>query len=226
MALPVSHSELYRVCIRSLVELLSFPDANSAELVPETPNPAIIFMPEISKTHLGGTMRLGLRPTIFEPQTEKSQIRRLYGSEESVWERHRHRYEVNPQMVPALEKARDGQKSQMRFIGRDESGQRMQILEVSDHPYFVGLQAHPEFCSRPLNPSPSFLGFIAAAAGPECLKKQLERNEKEYRPPHPESAKVLRLAEQDDPDVKAAIASEVARANGQEAALPAPVNSA
>lgn len=104
-------------------------DANSAELDPNTTNPAVIFMPEISKTHLGGTMRLGLRPTIFEPSTEKSKIRQLYGGEECVWERHRHRYEVNPEMVERLEKGAGEGQDGFKFIGRDETGQRMQILE-------------------------------------------------------------------------------------------------
>jgi CTP synthase len=132
--------------------------ANSAELSKDTPHPVICFMPEISKTHMGGTMRLGLRPTIFEPNTEKSKLRQLYGG-----------HEVEPQYVERLEAP-----GHMRFIGKDERGERMQMLEIEDHPYFVGLQAHPEFCSRPLNPSPPFLGLIAAACGGDVLKEQLE----------------------------------------------------
>jgi len=102
-----------------------FDGAHSAELVPETPHPVIVFMPEISKTHLGGTMRLGLRPTLFESGTEKSKLRRLYGGEETIWERHRHRYEVGPAYVEKLE-----QPGGMRFIGKDERGERMQVLEL------------------------------------------------------------------------------------------------
>ncbi len=60
----------------------------------------------------------------------------------------------------------------------------------SGHPFFLGLQAHPEFCTRPLNPSPPFLGFVAAACGPEVFTKQLERLEKEYVPPHPAASMV------------------------------------
>jgi len=82
-------------------------------------------MPEISKTHMGGTMRLGLRPTVFEPSTEKSKLRRLYGSKPVAWERHRHRYEVEPKYVERLE-ASGG----MKFIGKDERGERMQMLEL------------------------------------------------------------------------------------------------
>ena len=185
-------------------------DAHSAELAPETPHPVIVFMPEISKTHLGGTMRLGLRPTLFESGTEKSKLRQLYGGEETIWERHRHRYEVGPEYVERLE-----QPGGMRFIGKDERGERMQVLEMDgrssarfqkhrsqtklnrkfplsiDHPYFVGLQAHPEFCTRPLNPSPPFLGLIAAACGKSELDAQISRNAKEYRDPHPDESKVI-----------------------------------
>lgn len=100
-------------------------DANSTELQPKTTDPVIVYMPEISKTHLGGTMRLGLRPTIFSKGTEAwSKVRRLYGGEETIWERHRHRYEVGPEYVQRLE------ESGMSFIGRDEKGERMQVLEL------------------------------------------------------------------------------------------------
>ncbi|GAA5983704.1 hypothetical protein JCM5350_000675 [Sporobolomyces pararoseus] len=171
--------------------VLGLEAAHSAELKDDTPDPVIIFMPEISKTHLGGTMRLGLRPTIFQPETEWSQVRQLYGGAETIWERHRHRYEVNPEYVEKIEKAG------FKFIGRDETGQRMQVAELPDHPYFAGLQAHPEFCTRPLNPSPAFLGFIAAAAG--VLPEQVER-QKNYTPPHPESH--LKIPEPVNPQVE------------------------
>ncbi|KAI5474848.1 CTP synthase [Pseudohyphozyma bogoriensis] len=154
--------------------------AHSAELVPDTPDPVVIFMPEISKTHLGGTMRLGLRPTIFQPNTEWSKVRQLYGGSEIIWERHRHRYEVNPAYVSKIE------AHGLTFTGKDEKGERMQVAELKDHPYFAGLQAHPEFCTRPLNPSPAYLGFIAASSGATCFAEQLER-QKTYTPPHPES---------------------------------------
>lgn len=82
-------------------------------------------MPEISKTHMGGTMRLGLRPTVFQPGTEDwSKVRKLYGGAEKIWERHRHRYEVNPEYIEKLT------ASGLSFVGRDEKGERMQILEL------------------------------------------------------------------------------------------------
>ncbi|GAA5945365.1 hypothetical protein JCM3775_002200 [Rhodotorula graminis] len=158
--------------------VLGLKDAHSAELVDTTPDPVIIFMPEISKTHLGGTMRLGLRPTVFQRDTEWSKVRQLYGNGEVIWERHRHRYEVNPAYVDRIE------AKGFKFTGRDERGERMQVAEIKDHKYFVGLQAHPEFCTRPLNPSPAFLGFIAASCG--VLDEQIQR-QASYEPPHPKS---------------------------------------
>lgn len=137
--------------------VLGLHDANSTEFDPETKNPCVIFMPEVSKTHMGGTMRLGSRRTYFRNTDCKSA--KLYGNARFVDERHRHRYEVNPEVVPELEKAG------LRFVGRDESGQRMEIVELPDHPYFIGAQFHPEFKSRPGKPSGLFLGLIAASCG-------------------------------------------------------------
>ncbi|XP_044468707.1 CTP synthase isoform X2 [Mangifera indica] len=137
--------------------VLGLHNANSTEFDPETSNPCVIFMPEGSKTHMGGTMRLGSRRTYFKVADCKSA--KLYGNARFVDERHRHRYEVNPDMVSQLESAG------LSFVGRDESGQRMEIIELPSHPYFVGVQFHPEFKSRPGKPSAVFLGLIAAACG-------------------------------------------------------------
>ncbi|KAG1790636.1 CTP synthase N-terminus-domain-containing protein [Suillus plorans] len=178
--------------------VLNIPDAHSAELVPDTQNAFVIFMPEISRTHMGGTMRLGLRPTVFDRDFETwSKARKLYGGNEKMWERHRHRYEVNPEQVQRL------QESGLTFVGKDEKGERMQILELKDHPFFMGLQAHPELCSRPLNPSPPFLGFIAASSGQSDLEEQIQVQLKSFRPPHPEhsmvSEEALRTSTQEHP---------------------------
>ncbi|ODV92369.1 hypothetical protein CANCADRAFT_30540 [Tortispora caseinolytica NRRL Y-17796] len=136
-------------------------DASSEEFDPELSgsNKAVVFMPEVSKTHLGGTMRLGLRSTKFQPDTEWSRIRKLYNNSEEIFERHRHRYEVNPDLVPLLE------EKGLHFVGKDESGVRMEILELKDHPYYVATQFHPEYISKVLNPSKPFLGLVAASAG-------------------------------------------------------------
>lgn len=173
------------------------PAASSAEFEEETPDPLIIFMPEIDPNNKGGTMRLGLKPTHFQPDTEWSKLRVLYqhntpstaesskapngtmqdnpsnGSKEHppliIFERHRHRYEVNPVYIDRL--AARG----LTFVGKDENSKRMEILELKDHPWFVGVQYHPELLSRVLKPSKPFLGFMAAASG--CLEKLLEQGE-------------------------------------------------
>ncbi|KAI3965960.1 hypothetical protein MKX01_010917 [Papaver californicum] len=137
--------------------VLNLQDANSTEFDPETANPCVIFMPEGSKTHMGGTMRLGSRTTHF--QTTDCKSAKLYGNVTSVDERHRHRYEVNPAMIKQLESAG------LSFVGKDETGERMEICELPQHPYYVGVQFHPEFKSRPGKPSGLFLGLIAAACG-------------------------------------------------------------
>ncbi|CAL4974985.1 unnamed protein product [Urochloa decumbens] len=131
--------------------------ANSTEFDPTATSPCVIFMPEGSKTHMGATMRLGSRTTYFQANGCKSA--RLYGNAISVDERHRHRYEVNPDMIQDFERAG------LQFVGKDESGRRMEIIELPSHKFFIGAQFHPEFKSRPGKPSPLFLGLIAAASG-------------------------------------------------------------
>ena len=137
--------------------VLNLTNANSTEFEDNPAYPAVIFMPEISKTHLGGTMRLGSRPTIW--QVNDCKIKSLYGEGKSVDERHRHRYEVNPDLIEEIEAAG------LVFVGKDETGQRCEIFELKDHPYYVGVQFHPEFKSRPGNPSPPFLGLLMASSG-------------------------------------------------------------
>ncbi|WOL03168.1 hypothetical protein Cni_G11888 [Canna indica] len=135
--------------------VLNLPNANSTEFEPDTKTPCVIFMPEGSKTHMGATMRLGSRRTYF--QVASCTSAELYGGASYVDERHRHRYEVNPDMVPEFEKAG------LAFVGKDETGKRMEIIELPAHPYFVGVQFHPEFKSRPGKPSALFLGLVAAS---------------------------------------------------------------
>ncbi|KAM7276252.1 hypothetical protein ACFE04_018118 [Oxalis oulophora] len=131
--------------------------ANSTEFDSQTPDPVVIFMPEGSRTHMGSTMRLGSRKTLF--QTPGCIASKLYQNEVYVDERHRHRYEVNPDVIDKLEEAG------LKFVGKDETGKRMEILELPGHPFYVGVQFHPEFKSRPGRPSALFQGFILAATG-------------------------------------------------------------
>lgn len=122
----------------------------------------VISMPEIDQVNLGGTMRLGRRPTFFQPGSEWSKLRALYADVNGVInERHRHRFEVNPEYIQKLEAAG------LTFIGKDDKGERMEIIEFKDHPWFVGVQFHPEYLSRVLDPSRPYLGFVAASG--KCL---------------------------------------------------------
>lgn len=81
----------------------------------------------------------------------------LYGNVATIDERHRHRYEVNPAYVERLE------EKGLKFVGKDTAETRMEIVELEKHPYYVGVQFHPEYLSRPLKPSPPFMGLILAA---------------------------------------------------------------
>lgn len=139
--------------------VLGMEKANSTEFDENTPHPAVVFMPEISKTHMGGTMRLGTKPTPF--LVEDCKMKRLYGNKPHVDERHRHRYEVNPELITKIEEAG------LIYVGKDETGQRCEIMELENHPFYVGTQYHPEFKSRPGRPSPPFLGLLKASIGEE-----------------------------------------------------------
>ncbi|KAI1076343.1 putative CTP synthase [Whalleya microplaca] len=142
--------------------------AGSEELQPDCENPVIKYMPEIDKGKLGGTMRLGKRRSIFQDGTSWSRFRALYGSTPEIWERHRHRYEVATDMLERLEQGNGG----LTFVGKDERGERIEVIELRDHPWFVAVQFHPEYLSRVLTPSKTYLGFFAAAAG--CLSQIIE----------------------------------------------------
>ena len=102
---------------------------------------------------LGGTMRLGAHRILLDP---RSRAARLYGATE-IFERHRHRYEVNPKYIPKIEGAG------LKFAGKSEDQRRMEIYELEGHPFMVGCQFHPELKSRPSRPAPLYLGLIRAA---------------------------------------------------------------
>ena len=134
--------------------VLGLADAHSAELDPDTPHPVIDLLPEQYETEdMGGTMRLGAHETDIEPDTLAAAV---YGAD-SCTERHRHRYEVNPEYIDDLE------TEGFVFSGRADN--RMEILEREDHPFFFGTQAHPEFRSRPDRASPPFVALVEAALG-------------------------------------------------------------
>ncbi len=128
--------------------------ANSTEMDMETPFPVIDLLPEQKEiSNLGGTMRLGADPIKLH---EHSRAREIYG-EAVVYERHRHRYEVNNLLRKRLEAAG------LRTSGTSPDDRLVEMIELEDHPFFVASQFHPEFKSRPERPAPLFRDFIAAA---------------------------------------------------------------
>eukprot|EP00400_MALV-I_sp_L67-5_P000729 gene729-137_t len=143
---------------------LSWEDANSTEFNEKTNSPVVINMPEISSTQMGGTMRLGSRVTIIKDQN--SLASKIHEGKPVIYERHRHRYEVNPSHVAEYE------RRGLNFTGQDDRAQRMEIAELKDHPYFLCVQYHPEFKSRPMDPARTFLSFVLASAG--NLDKRLQ----------------------------------------------------
>jgi CTP synthase len=128
--------------------------ANSTEFDKDTPHPVICLLDEQKTiTDKGGTMRLGAQPTRL---VADSRAAACYASQE-ISERHRHRYEFNNVYRPQY--AAGG----MRIVGTSPDGTLVEIVEISDHPWFVGVQYHPEFKSQPTRSHPLFAGFIAAA---------------------------------------------------------------
>ena len=131
-----------------------FNDAHSIELDPQTTHPVIHLMPEQDGIEdIGGTLRLGSYPCVLD---KDSKAYELYG-EETIHERHRHRYEVNNYYREDL------QKFGMKLSGLSPDGRIVEMCELPSHPWFVATQAHPEFKSRPNRPHPLFKGFVGAA---------------------------------------------------------------
>jgi CTP synthase len=132
-------------------------DANTVEVDKKSPYPVIDFIPEqvtiLNESRYGATMRLGAYPAILK---KGSLVHKLYGKNKA-YERHRHRYEVNPKYIEMIE------KGGALFSGKSPDGVLMEFIELPGHPYFVATQAHPEFKSRPMKPAPLFDGLIKAA---------------------------------------------------------------
>lgn len=145
--------------------VLGWKEANSTEFDPETPYPVIYLMKEWydyrkgrverrdEGCDLGGTMRLGAYPCVLKPG---SICHKAYGVD-NVFERHRHRYEFNNAYRSALEEAG------LKVVGTSPDGELVEVVELEDHPWFVGVQFHPEFKSKPLAPHPLFVDFIRAS---------------------------------------------------------------
>ena len=151
----------FGICLGMQIAVIEFArhvagwaDAHSAEFSGTTAHPVIDLMPDqVGVTDKGGTMRLGKYPCVL---AEGSRARAAYGTSE-IWERHRHRYECSNVFRPELEAAG------LRLSGTSPDGRLVEIVELPEHPWFVGCQFHPEFKSRPDRPHPLFQGFVAAA---------------------------------------------------------------
>ena len=130
------------------------PEAHSVELNPATPDPVIHLMPDQNGVEdIGGTLRLGSYPCVL---AHDSRAYELYG-QETIHERHRHRYEVNNDYRQILT------DNGMKLSGLSPDGRIVEMIEIPSHPWFIGTQAHPELKSRPNRPHPLFAGFIEAA---------------------------------------------------------------
>ena len=133
--------------------VLNRPKANTTEIDAATPDPVVCLLEQQQGLHdLGGTMRLGAQRVILSPG---SKVVELYGKNE-IWERHRHRYEINPEYIAPL------RENGMVVTGMSVDG-RVEALEIPRHPYFIGVQFHPEFLSRPEAPHPLYLALVRSA---------------------------------------------------------------
>ena len=140
-------------------------EANSSEIVPGCPHAVIDILPEQKAIEgLGGNMRLGGHDVALARETLAW---RLFGQAEAVRMRFRHRYEVDPKYIDALT------SKGLVFSGKAPKQPIMQVLELSEHPYFVATQAHPCMTSRPLGPQPFFVGLVAAARQHACPDQDL-----------------------------------------------------
>ena len=134
-------------------DVVGYTDAHSAELDPSTVHPVIHLMPDQNGIEdIGGTLRLGSYPCVLN---KESKAYKLYG-EETIHERHRHRYEVNNDYRNVL------QENGMMLSGISPDGRIVEMIEIPSHPWFIATQAHPELKSRPNRPHPLFRGFIEA----------------------------------------------------------------
>lgn len=143
--------------------VLGLADANSSEIDSDTSAPVIDIMPEQKDVQeMGGTMRLGKYPCVLNPESKSYQ---LYGAS-MIYERHRHRYEVNNDYREEF--AKNG----VLFAGTSPDNHIVEMMEIPAHPWFVSCQFHPEFKSRPNRPHPLFRGFVSAAAK-RCDEKDM-----------------------------------------------------
>lgn len=149
------------MCVEFARNVLNLKGANSTEFDLKTPHPVIDIMEEQKQIEeLGGTMRLGAYPCVLK---EGTKVREIY-KKEVIYERHRHRYEFNNAYRELFE--RNG----FVISGVSPDGRLVEVVELKDHPWFIGCQFHPEFKSKPFDPHPLFVSFIKA-----CIDAKLQR---------------------------------------------------
>jgi CTP synthase len=145
--------------------------ANSGEVDPKTPHPVIHIMPGqkelLAKKQYGGTIRLGGWPCKIIPNTHLAAAYAKYTDKKTVSERHRHRYEFNNKYKARFE------KHGMTIAGTSPDGKIVEAVEITDHPFFIGTQFHPEYISRPLDPHPLFVEFVRV-----CLNEKKKKGKK------------------------------------------------
>ena len=143
--------------------------ANSEEVDPKTPHPVIHIMPGqkelLAKKQYGGTIRLGGWPCKIVPNTHlAAAYEKKFGLKKVISERHRHRYEFNNKYRAIFE------KNDLTIAGTSPDGKIVEAIEITDHPFFIGTQFHPEYISRPLDPHPLFIEFVRV-----CLQERKKK---------------------------------------------------
>ena len=135
--------------------VLQLDDANSTEIKPDTKNPIVDLLPEQKDvSDMGGSLRLGANDVLIK---ENTNAQKIYGTT-TISKRHRHRYEINKEYIPKFE------ENGLIFSADSDDGKRMEMLEIPSHKFYLGVQFHPEFNSRPGFPEEAFAAFIKAAS--------------------------------------------------------------
>jgi CTP synthase len=186
-----SHTPFFGICLGMQTACIEFAqnvcglkDADSTEFADKTPQPVIFKLRDlVDVEELGGTMRLGAWPCNL---AAGSLAQEVYGAE-GINERHRHRYEFNPEFRETLERAG------LVFSGVSPDGKFVEIVELSreEHPWFLGCQFHPEYKSKPLNAHPLFLAFVRAAHENRMRNETSMDKNGEAEPLIPERASVV-----------------------------------
>jgi CTP synthase len=135
--------------------VLKLEDANSTEIKEDTKNPIVDLLPEQKDvSDMGGSLRLGANDVIIKDNTNAKKIYNM----STISKRHRHRYEINKEYIP------DFEKNGLVFSADSDGGKRMEMLEIPSHKFYLGVQFHPEFNSRPGFPEEAFSAFVKAAS--------------------------------------------------------------